>query len=240
MPVTIGRLSTRCDWPLSRSANCVLSSRMYGPVARLRILYALGLAVLGGCSVVPAPPPTSVPPTLAAMPTIAPTATRVPATPSPAAAPAAVTLTRVAPPRGLDPAPALQTVVPAAEATLAALLPTVQASVPTIAAVVTSEEIQRALQPLGALLGGSQLQVETVPAGVLPTDASTVRISGQDSTGQLRQVDRTILFLATQSALIALSQVAPQATLELALQSSGQPVVTGTRTPGNAPSVTVY
>ncbi|HTD80242.1 MAG TPA: hypothetical protein VK898_21580 [Chloroflexota bacterium] len=116
-----------------------------------------------------------------------------------------------------------QTVVPAAQSTLQA-----------------SPEYQYINQVLTGILGGGvQLQIDQQPPDVPNTQVTNLRLNATDASGTFARLDRDGRETTAKVVLLAASQFYPQASVDLLIvDGNGQPLLTGTWSPGQAPTVT--
>ncbi len=109
-------------------------------------------------------------------------------------------------------------------------------------ALVVGQSALATVQPymvmLQGALAGASLDVKITPEGALPQDATDVHIQATDAQGNLAQVDTATRQAAANAALLAASQYFPNATIQLnVVDASGAILVTGSKVPGQTPSV---
>lgn len=128
-------------------------------------------------------------------------------------------------------------VVPAVEATGAAVVPGVATAVTD---VVQNEQTQETVRQVAALLGGVRLDVDQTPPGAAAPDITRLVLRGSDTAGALARLQPFARVLAAQAALTTAGQLFPNATIELTVADvSGAVILRGSRQPGFAPEVVV-
>jgi hypothetical protein len=131
---------------------------------------------------------------------------------------------------------AAQTAVSAAQTALPGAQATAQAAATAVSDTLATA--QPVIQTVQGLLSGASLEVTTTPEGAEPATVTDVVVTGTDSHATLAQLDPRARQAAASAALLALGQYYPNATIHLkVVDASGAPLVSGTRSPGQQPSV---
>jgi hypothetical protein len=108
-------------------------------------------------------------------------------------------------------------------------LPGIQTALPRVQAVAVQ---------LQALLAGAHVEVETEPDGAPNEQVSEVKISATDAQGAFAQLEPSAQQATAGAALLLVGQYYPNATVSLSIADErGELMVSGTRAPGQPPSV---
>ena len=129
-----------------------------------------------------------------------------------------------------------QTVIPAAQTVMPGVQATAQAGVTVVGGVLS--ESQGVAKQVQAVLAGASVRVGIQPTGATNDAVTEVTIDATDARGTLSQLDANGRRAAASAALVVMGQYYPNATISLTvLDASGGPLVSGTRAPGQMPSV---
>jgi hypothetical protein len=129
-----------------------------------------------------------------------------------------------------------QTALPMAQTVMPGFQATIQAGATMAVGVMSDPQAVKA--SLQVLLGGATVDLKSVPAGA-PNDAVTqLTISGTDTRGTFGQLDARARQASAGAAMLLVAQSYPKASVSLTvLDSTGGPLVRGTKAPGEAPSL---
>jgi hypothetical protein len=129
-----------------------------------------------------------------------------------------------------------QTALPMAQTVMPGFQATVQAGATLAVGVMSDPQAVKA--SLQVLLGGSTVDLKSVPTGA-PNDAVTqLTISATDTRGTFGQLDARTRQAAGGAAMLLVAQSYPKAAVSLTvIDSTGGPLVSGTKAPGEAPSL---
>jgi hypothetical protein len=131
---------------------------------------------------------------------------------------------------------AAQTAVVAAQTVLPGAQATAQAGATLVSSALANA--QPVVSVLQTTLQGASVAVKVTPDGATPDAATAVGVDATDAKGALGQMDALTRRVAVSAALEAASQYFPNATITLNVKDGGgNPVVSGSVSPGQTPQV---
>jgi hypothetical protein len=131
---------------------------------------------------------------------------------------------------------AAQTTLPGLQTALPAVQATAQAGATLISGVLSDPQVINA--QLQAVLAGVTIDTRTAPSGVANEAVRQVSVTGRDALGTFTQLDPRTRQASASAALLLLGQYYPNAAIALAvLDGAGATLVSGSKGPGQSPSV---
>lgn len=129
-----------------------------------------------------------------------------------------------------------QTALPGLQTALPGVQATAQAGATLVSGVLSDPQAISA--QVQALLAGVTIDIKPTPAGVANEAVEQLTVVGTDGRGTYAQMDVRTRQATAGAAMVVLGQYYPNATITLTVvDGSGASLISGSKSPGQAPSV---